>query len=172
MGYVNDPCSANSQCVSSANCSTTSCQCPTDHYFDNTAYQCIRDQFIGGTCTQSYQCMTNANCTSVSPFTGQCECYSGLYYNTLTGTCVTQLTYTAPCISTMSTSQCVNNLLCIDDPAAGVHFECLCLTTQYYLTTNQTCISLGTYGDACTAGGRPCDTRYGKKNDIFKIQSN
>jgi hypothetical protein len=45
----------------------------------------------------------------------------------------------------------------------GVTFQCLCLTTQYYLTTNQTCISLGTYGDACTAGGRPCEARDGMK---------
>jgi hypothetical protein len=113
--------------------------------------------------------MTDANCTSVSPFSNQCECYSGFYYDTTTGTCLTQLTHFTICTST---SQCVNNLLCIDIPAiSGANFECLCLTTEYYLTSNQTCISFGTYGDACTAGGRPCQTNYGKKNDILKIQS-
>ena len=62
----------------------------------------------------------------------------------------------------------MNNLLCIDDPTvAGVAFQCLCLTTQFYLTSNQTCISFGIYGDSCNAGGRPCETRYGKKKSYF-----
>jgi hypothetical protein len=154
LGYANDPCSANSQCVKSANCSTTTCQCASDHYFDTTADQCIRKEFIGETCTLSYECITNANCTSVSPFSSQCECNSGLYYDTFTGLCATLLPEFAPCTTTYS---CVNNLLCIVN-------ECSCLTTQFYLSTNQTCISLGTYGDACNLAGRLCQTGYGKNS--------
>jgi hypothetical protein len=161
LGYVNEPCSINAQCVRSANCSTVTCQCAIDHYFDTSEYQCIRDQFIGRTCSQSYQCIPNANCTSVSPFSNQCECIPGMYYDTLQGICTAQLPFSTTCTSKYA---CVNNLLCIDDPATVgiVDNKCLCLPTQYYLSGNQTCISLGTYDDACNLAGRLCETRYGK----------
>lgn len=162
LGYLNEPCSANSQCVSSANCSTVTCQCAPDHYFDSTEYHCVRDQFIGQTCTSGYQCITNANCTSVSPFSNQCECNSGYYYDTLQAICTPQLTYSTTCATTYA---CVNNLVCIDDPATNgvLDYRCLCLATQYYITTNETCVSLGTYNDACSTTGRGCETRYGKE---------
>ena len=151
----------NSQCVRTANCSTVTCQCPPDHYFDNTAYQCIRDQFIGQSCTQNYQCITNAYCDSTSPFSNQCECNTGLYYDTSLAVCSPQLPYLTPCTNTYS---CVNNLICLDDSvtAGTATYECVCLPTQYYLPTNQTCISFATYNEACSAGGRPCEARYGE----------
>ena len=164
LGYANDPCSMNSQCVRSANCSTVTCQCAPDHYFDTAKHQCIRDQFIGQSCTLNYECIPNANCSSVSPFSNQCECYPGLYFDTLQGICTTQLTYFTTCVDA---NACVNNLICMDYPLtiALVDFKCLCLSSQYYLAANQTCLSLGTYNDACNTLGRPCDTRYGKTEE-------
>lgn len=161
MGYLNEPCATNSQCVPTTNCSLVTCQCAPDHYFDSTEYRCVRDQFIGQTCTYGYQCITNANCSSVSPFSNQCECISGYYYDTTQAICTTQLTYSTTCTSTYA---CVNNLVCIDDPTTNgvLDYKCLCLSTQYYITTNQTCVSLATFNEACSTTGRNCETRYGK----------
>ena len=51
----------------------------------------------------------------------------------------------------------------MDDPTtAGLNLQCLCLTTQNYTSVNQTCLSFGTYGDACNSNGRACETRYGR----------
>ena len=158
----------NSQCVRTANCSFVTCQCPADHYFDNTQYQCIRDQFIGQSCTQDYQCITNANCNSVSPFSQQCECNTGLYYDTTLAVCSTQLIYQTTCTDTYS---CVNNLICLDDPATAgfADYRCLCLSTEYYLPSNQTCIPLATFDETCSATGRQCEARYGEHACMWSL---
>jgi len=94
----------------------------------------------------------------VSPFSNQCECITGLYYDTATAVCRAQRTYTQSCTTDY---ECVNNLLCL----ASI---CTCLTTQDYITANQTCLAFATYDDTCNTNGRTCEARYGKnKRDQF-----
>ncbi|CAF1106264.1 unnamed protein product, partial [Didymodactylos carnosus] len=145
LGLPNeDSCYADYNCISTAVCIGGLCQCPTDFFYQVLTNTCDRKVRIGGFCTQSYQCITNANCTSLQT----CQCNNGTQYSIQTGQCITPISYGQACVQT---ADCVINLICVSS-------ICQCGTNQqYYNPSNTTCLNKATISQACSAFGPYCD---------------
>ncbi|CAF1049686.1 unnamed protein product [Rotaria sordida] len=146
-----DTCYADDNCIATAVCIGGVCRCPTNWYYEVNTDTCDRARHIGNICTASYQCMTNANCTTVGA-TRRCQCISGTRYSIMSGTCITPISYNQSC---SVTADCINNLICTNVNGASY---CLCGTdSRYYSSLNQTCLDKVLFNRPCSAFGPYCD---------------
>jgi hypothetical protein len=142
---------ADNNCISTAVCIGGVCRCPTNWFYNVNTDTCDRAIPVGQDCTASYECMTNANCTSVAGVF-ICQCIAGTRYSIIYGECITPISYNQSCVLT---ADCASNFICTTVNGASY---CLCGTdSRYYNSFNATCLDKVLYNQPCSSTGPYCD---------------
>ena len=146
---VGSSCTASSQCIYTAFCSstTTKCACSPQLYYDSTTGTCLTRKYYGQSCVNPTECEYFINLSCVS---NKCDCVStDFFYNNFTNKCEDKRALAETC---NYNTDCLSSTMTCDYYYTGSQTKrCMCASGYYYSFAAGSCQASKVHGTQCTA---------------------